>query len=97
MNPDGSCSQGTFKCGSPDSKSKGICLPSNKYSSCPITDIRSELVPGYKAVTFTGFTLYLGTTTQANSVCDLNFGESHTCFIRGQYPITASREKYKLL
>ena len=48
-------------------------------------------------MTFTGYSLYLGTTTQANSVCDLNIAESHTCFIRGQYPITQGREKYKLL
>lgn len=96
MNQDGSCVSGYKRCGNPSSVAKGLCIPEG-FSSCPLTDIASTAKIGYNSVPLTGFTLYTNIDKLANPVSDLLVRESHLCFIRGQMPKTAGRDRYKLL
>ena len=96
MNSDGTCKFGFTRCGSGNSVSKGICLPSSLQ--CPLTDISSTGGPGYtQAGTFTGFSLYTSKSNSQNPVSELYIHQDHLCFLRSQNPLSPGRPAYPLL
>ena len=95
MNEDGTCQPGFRQCGDKNSKSKGICIPVS-FTECPLTDITSQSIPGYKEAKFTGFSIFTSNKAEGNPISDLNITESHLCLTRSTIPLSSGRQKYKL-
>jgi hypothetical protein len=96
LNPDGSCVDGYKNCGNKNSKSKGFCIQ-NSVSECPITDISSDIKPGYEQVAFLGFVLFTSRSSENNPIVDTLIRESHLCYCQQDYGITPGRKPYELL
>lgn len=92
---DGTCVSGYKKCGNPNSKSKGICVPENAIG-CPITDISSTFQPGWTKTSFLGFSIYTKSEVNSNPIVDIAIRESHMCLNREHFPITPNRKPYSL-
>lgn len=100
MDSDGKCRAGFKRCGSVNSISKGICIPSG-WSQCPITDIhigQSNPDPSYwtETTTFNGYSIYASRNYSNNPVADLKIGEHEMCENPKEYGITPGRKVYTL-
>jgi hypothetical protein len=96
LNQDGSCVEGFKNCGNKNTKSKGFCIP-NSVAECPITDISSDIKPGYQQVAFLGFVLFTSRSADNNPVIDTIIRESHLCYSRQDFGVTPGRKRYELL
>jgi hypothetical protein len=94
----GNCVSSSFMyCGKKTSVSKGICISSTKFLSCPLTDISETSKNGYNTTSLSGFSLYVVNDNNANPICDAKILEGHMCFVRTHFPRTAGRNKYSLM
>ena len=97
MKSDGSCASGYKNCGNKDSKSKGFCIKES-IQGCPLTDLSSNLKPGYNMVGFNGFVIYTSNSAGINNpITDLNITEDHLCQMKKFFPVTPDRQRYRLL
>ena len=96
LNADGTCAEGFRNCGNKESKSKGFCIQ-NSVAECPITDISSDIKPGYQQVAFLGFVMFTSRAADNNPIVDTLIRESHLCYSRQDFGITPGRKRYELL
>jgi hypothetical protein len=96
MDDSGNCKTGYTRCGDPNSKSKGLCIPQG-IGVCPLTDITSTAKQGYKSISLSGVNIYFSNSAGLNPIPDIFYAESHLCFIREHRSITGGRKPYPLL
>jgi len=96
MEDSGKCKSGHIKCGDPNSKSKGLCIP-QEIGVCPLTDMTSTAKPDYKSISLGEVNIYFSNAAGLNPIPDIFYAESHLCFIRDHRSISGGRKPYALL
>ena len=100
MDGQGRCKEGSRRCGSPDSISKGLCVPSS-WVDCPVTEVRVGLSNPNPSkynmsVSFSNYNLFYSTSSDANPIADLRTAENAVCLNPSTASLTPGRHAYPL-
>ncbi len=95
MQESGECDAGFRHCGNTASISRGLCVPVS-LGACPLTALSLEPQPGFAETSLNGRQLFVSSSPQHNPLTELLLEQSHPCFVRSHFPLSAGRRKYPL-